>query len=295
MQFESAAFIVERPSNVAYSPNPSRIHTIKTQAAETLDKSIKGTAILNNELFIISQLDSEVEVYDCTSLALRRRWQLNDLGDPDDATSCVRNRCIYISDNKTDGKEIFRIDVDGNIINRWSIGEESGRLSVTDQATVILSLFNSSKLVEYSPDGLLIRVLNLLGHGLTHPMHAIRLNNGNFVMTQGYLDDPTHKICEVTSDGKMIRSFGAEKGPGVAQLMNPTYLAVDRDGSILVADAGNGRVMLIGSNLEFKRELITKRNGLHIPTRICLDDINGRLYVAEYKKDLRSLLVFNIR
>lgn len=262
---------------------------------EANDRSIKGTTILNNELFIISQLESEVEVFDCTTLGFRRRWQLNDLMDPDDATSCIRNRCIYISDNKAEGKEIFRIDVDGNIINRWSIGEESGRLSVTDQSTVILSIHESSKLKEYSPEGVLIREIKLSVYGLSHPMHALKLANGNFVMTQGYLEDHKHTVCEMNPDGKVLKTFGAEKGLGSGNLTNPTYLAVDREGSIMIADAGNGRVILISSNFEFRRELITRSNGLYIPTRICLDEINGRLYVAEYKRDMRSLLVFNLR
>ena len=60
------------------------------------------------------------------------------------------------------------------------------RLSVTDESNVILTVFNKNKLNEYSPDGQLIREINLSSDaGIRHPWHAIKLTNGHFVVSHG--------------------------------------------------------------------------------------------------------------
>jgi len=280
---------------IEYTSDPVLIRTIKTEAGLKRGKSIKGIALLNNELFIVSHSESEVEVYDSTTFEFRRRWQLNELSNAEDAVSCVRNRCLYISDSRENQKMILRVDSEGKLITKWLTNSEIGRLSVTDESTVVLVVHDSSTLKEFSPDGTLIQELDLKLCGVIHPMHAIKLANGHFVVTQGYLGDPIHRLCEVDTDRKVIKAFGSEKGSGNRQLTNPTYLAIDREGSIMVADAGNGRVVLLGSNFEFKREIASKNDGIQIPARIRLDELNGRLHVGEYKTGNRCLLIYGIK
>ena len=60
------------------------------------------------------------------------------------------------------------------------------RLSVTDESNIILTVYEKNKLNEYSPDGQLIREINLSSDaGICHPRHAIKLSNGHFVVSHG--------------------------------------------------------------------------------------------------------------
>lgn len=266
-----------------------------TTASKSDNKSIKGVALFNNELYIISQKESEVEVYDSTSLQLCRTWKLDELTCPEDACACTKNRCLYISENKQSVKEILRIDPNGKLINKWQIGNEFCRLSVSSDATVVAVVHDNSKLMEYSADGNHIRTYDLSLLNIQHPMHALKLKTGNYLVIHGYLQDKIHRLCEMdVKSNKVAKSFGGEKGGGDRQLSNPTCLAIDREGSVMVADATNGRVVLLGSNFEFKRDIITKEDGISIPTRILLDELNKRLYVGDYKSKSRVLYAFDI-
>lgn len=268
---------------------------IKTAASKSDNKSIKGVALFNNELYIVSQRESEVEVYDSTSLQLCRTWKLDELTCPEDACACIRNRCLYISESKQHFKEILRIDPYGKIINKWQTGNETCRLSVTSNATVVAVVHDSSKLMEYSADGNHIRTHDLSLVNIQHPMHALKLNTGNYLIIHGYLEDTVHRMCEMdVGSNRITKSFGGEKGGGDGQLSNPSCLAMDREGSVMVADATNGRVLLLGSNFEFKRKIITKEDGINIPTRIVLDELNKTLYVGDYKSNNRVLYAFEI-
>ena len=80
----------------------------------------------------------------------------------------------------------MRIDPNGKLIKNWSTGDDYGRLSVTDESNVILTVFVKHKLNEYSPDGQLLREINLSSDaGIRDPWHAIKLTNGNFVVSHG--------------------------------------------------------------------------------------------------------------
>ena len=128
-----------------YNLDPVLVQTIRTKAAEEEKKSIYGLTILDKELFVVSGMSSEVEVYDSMKLSLSRRWNLKELMDPKDIGSCNRNKCLYIFDYKGGGqsKEILRVDPNGKLIKKWSTGETimGVGLSVTDESNVILTVF----------------------------------------------------------------------------------------------------------------------------------------------------------
>src|ERR1043165_4470495 len=88
------------------------VQTIRTKAAEEKKKSINGLTILDNELFVVSEKSSEVEVYDSMKFSFSRRWDLKDLINPWDIGSCNRNKCLYIFDFKVSygqSKEVLRV------------------------------------------------------------------------------------------------------------------------------------------------------------------------------------------
>lgn len=229
---------------------------------------------------------SEVEVYDSVDFNFICKWTLKELDVPVDIASCSGNHCLYIMDWADSGhpSKVIRVDPQGTLILKWSTVGGQGRLSVTSESNLILTIYEENKLIEYSPDGHLIREIRLSSNaGIVHTLHAIKLDSGQFVVSHGDDVSDLHRVCIVDEDGNVRRSFGGQKGSAIGQLNPPIYLAVDRkSGFVMVTDLWNHRVLLLDSNLEFKREILTKRkHGIRLPFRISLDDSNGRLFVAD--------------
>ena len=230
-----------------------------------------GFTILDKELFVVSDESSKVQVYDSMKFSFSRRWKLKEFIDPTDIVSCNRNKCLYVFDYKGDhqSKEILRVDPNGKLIKKWSTGDDDGfRLSVTHEWNVVLTVENKNKLNEYSPDGQLIREINLSLHaGINNPFHAIKLANGQYVVSHGDDGDDTHRVCVVSSDGKLKKSFGGEPGSTIGQMNLPYSLFVDGNGFVMVADHNNNRVLLLDSDLQFKREILSKKKNTNYDIR----------------------------
>lgn len=283
------------------------VKTIRTKAAEEESKCIIGLTILDKELFVVSGKSSEVEGYNSLNFEFRQRWTLKELVQPFDIASCNKNACLYIMDHKRHGvpSEILRVDGHGTLIKTWSTESDWGYgLSVTAECNIILAVHEKNKLNEYAPDGTLIRVIQFSSDSaIVHPWHAIKLQNGDFVVSHGSRKDPEHRVCKVDAEGNMKTSFGGKVGAAIGQLNGPWYLAVDENESIIVSDWNNKRVLLLDSDLRlFKRALVPKKtNGLRDPRRIHLDRWSDRLFVTdnEYDSEAKTykngrILVFNI-
>ena len=277
--------------------DPVLVQTIKTEAGEKDNKAISGLTILDEELFILSERSSEVEVYDSTKLTFSRRWNMRELINPWDIGSCDRNKCLYIFDCKGSSAEILRVDPNGNLIKKWSTGKDYGRLSVTGDSNIILTGVKTLK--EYSPDGQLVRELNLSSDAsILAPSRAIKLANGQFMVSHGSGDAELHRVCVVDAAGKLQKSFGEKRGSAITQMDCPVYFVVDGNGFVMVADRRNSRVLLLDSDLTFKREILSKeKHGFRDVNRILLDEPSGRLFVSDNdwhstKKDGR-ILVFS--
>ena len=280
---------------------------IQTKAAEYEKKGINGVTILDNELFVISNESSEIEVYNSTQLYFSRRFHLRDLVGPVDVVSCAKNKCLYIMDAKVSGqsKEILRLSPKGKLLQQWSTECDGwGRLSVTAEKNVLLTVYQKNKLNEYSPQGELVREIKLDPRsctGIRHPWHAIKLASGNYLVSHGFESYDQHRVCIVDVEGNVTKSFGRSSGMTSNRMYAPVYLAIDKNGFVMVADRCNDRVLLLDASLKYVKELITVQNGLRQPRRILLDDVNGRLIVADNEwnseKDVYvdgQILVFEI-
>jgi len=192
---------------------------------------------------------------------------------------------------------ILRVDPNGKLINKWSTGSRVGceaRLSVTGEANVLLIDSTEHKLSEYSPDGTLIQEINLLSHaGIRHPLHAIKLTNSHFIISHDNYGD-LHRVCTVDADGKLKKSFGGKPGSTIGQMHFPIDFSVDGNASVMVLDHGNKRVLLLDSDLEVKREIVTKGHRLQQPWKILLDESNGQLFVVDREWDNQCILVFDL-
>lgn len=146
---------------------------------------------------------------------------------------------------------------------------------------------------EYSPDGQLIRELNLAADaGIVAPYRAIKLANDQFVVSHGRDYSELHRLCVLDEAGKLIKSFGGKHGSAVTQMNSPFYFILDGNGFLMVVDQGNSRVLLLDTDLKFKREILSKgKHGLRNNNRIILDEPNARLFVSDNEYDSGKMLL----
>ena len=280
------------------------VQTIRTKASEQGKRPIRGLTILNQELFVATEFSSEVEVFDTIAhkLSFIPRWNLRELVDAANIGSCHRNKCLYIFDNKKSvgqSKEILRVNPAGLLVKKWSTGTDRGRLSVTDKLNIIVIIPDKNKFIEYSPIGQLIREISLSSApGIRHPLHAIKLANGHFVVSHGYTQHSDgHGVCIVDGDGILVKSFDPKSGSVVGQINDPVCLFVDESGFVMVTDQLKSRVLLLDSDLEFKREILSRKeqHELRRPSNILLDELKGRLFLADNEANNGRVLIFDFK
>lgn len=235
-----------------YITEPEHLN-LRVKVVEDMDrrKAISGLAVLYKELFFTRRRSSTVQIIDLTKNALCQ-WKLDYLKDPRDLRSCERNKCLYIIDWRYKGNSnvIFRVDTNGKLIKNWSIGSQYGRISVTQESNVLLAVHSEMKLNEYTPDGQLIREIQLMQThtDAKHPWHAVSLPNGRFLVSLHGKGEQQHRIYTVDHNGEVVRSTSR-----MEQIDVPVCLAFDGDGSIIVADKFKNRLLSYDLNLEFKK------------------------------------------
>ena len=155
---------------------------------------------------------------------------------------------------------------------------ECGCISVTYDCNVVVA---GNCVTEYTADGQVVRQITLPAQaGFLQSRYAIKQTSGLFLISHG-VGESLHRVCLVDINGEILMSFGGPSGTTSDRVCIPIYLAVDSRGSIFVVDNGNGRVLALTSGLEFMREIIpSKRDGMHRPERMVIDQANGRLLVA---------------
>ncbi|OXM13794.1 YIP1 family protein [Paenibacillus herberti] len=91
-------------------------------------------------------------------------------------------------------------------------------------------------------------------------------------------DTGNNRIVHLDGQGKWIRAFGTEEGPG--KLSEPEGVFVTHDGLIYVADTGNQRVVIYNSDGSFTKEFkkpnsqFLPESYYFVPVKIVVDDRN---------------------
>ena len=80
-------------------------------------------------------------------------------------------------------------------------------------------------------------------------------------------------------------------GSETGQLNEPQHLAVDKNGFIFVADAGNNRIVVLDSKLEWSRDLQIDVNS---PYSLCLDEQRNQLFVGEGNSENSRVVVVKV-
>ena len=93
-----------------------------------------------------------------------------------------------------------------------------------------------------------------------------------------HYDEDYHRVCIIDNTGEEIECYGGSRGSGMGQLNGPVHLAIDRNGSILVADMENDRIVQLDASLKYMNEFANLKD----PYRLRLNEARGHLYVTDF-------------
>jgi DNA-binding beta-propeller fold protein YncE len=102
-----------------------------------------------------------------------------------------------------------------------------------------------------------------------------------FVVDRGNSRVQEFKITEKEGkvSGEYITKFGSS-GSGNGAFKEPQGIAIDKEGDLWVADAGNNRIQEFNSELKYKRQITTANSSLGAPDGMAVDK-EGHVWVAD--------------
>ena len=238
--------------------------------------------LLAGEIYLLRcKKRDQVEVYDVTTYRLQRCLTVPNARYFSDMTSCEHNCCVYI------GYYIgfvYRLDVQG-AVTRWAVNDSPRGLSVNAAHNMLVTSPQVRKIKEFSSHGDLLRELTL-PDDVIRPWHAIQTRSGEFIVCHGDIDDPVHRVCMISADGRhTVHSHGGQRGSDTDQYDVPRHLAVDDNEFVFVADYYNPRVTLLSPTLEYACQFVSRDQLKGAPQYLYLDTQQRLLYVAGNKFD----------
>jgi len=263
------------------------------QVVHTLPEGepVYGVTSLADEVYVLRRKErDQVEVYDVITYRLQRRLTVpTDICGVTDMTSCEHYCCVYIADH--DVERIHRLDVQG-YATQWAVGDIPGGLSVNAAHNVLVTCDEVRKIKECSSHGDLLRELTL-PDDVINPWHAIQARSGEFIVCHGLRDDPVHRVCKISADGRhVIKSHGGRRGSYIGQYYVAGHLAVNNDEFVFVADLNNRRVTLLSPTLDYIRQVVSSDDLKWWPNRLCLVIHRRRLYVTDSSFKEGRVVVF---
>jgi len=239
--------------------------------------TIWGMTSHDNHLYMLRRKSSEqVEVYDINSYQLQRCLTVSGLGNAEEILICAHNRCAYISDWEHDS--IHRVALFGDAITQWMVNDKPSGLSLSLTHGVLVTCPEVRKIKEFSADGQLLREV-VLPDDVVSPWHSVQLSSGEFIVCHGDRDNPVHRVCLVSSDGHVVKSFGGPKGSTNQEMDVPFRLAVDENEFVFVVDVNNRRVLLLSPSLTFVRQVVSRKQLKWLPVHLHVT--RQHLYVAD--------------
>ena len=240
-------------------------------------KKVMGVAVLNDELYVARGESNTIQVFDIRPPFSRQEdIEVQGLRNASDITVCSKSSQLYIADHYV----IWRVNLlcikpaDRFITIQWmsySLSVNSSRLLITPNYGGLLSL--------YGDDGDKL-------HGIELPrymeaLHAVETTFNAYLVSHfnAFIGDTSthpHSVTEVDVHGRVIRTFNYDIDS--IHFMWPIHLVLDND-HVLVADRHNHCIILLKSDLQFKRILIKELPGKR-SYRICL--ASSRLLAVSY-------------
>ena len=165
-------------------------------------------------------------------------------------------------------------------------------ISVTFRDNVLVTLYDINVIVEIRADGQYVRQINLEMAGIVDAQQALQVSANQLIVCHA-----TSRISLIDSDGTLLQCRSEESG---LSRHGPCYLAVDQNNFIYAADVLYRRIAVYSPALDFFGEVVGHNDLNWWPTRLFVDNVRGRLYVADSNFDGQKytagrVLVFNLR
>jgi len=245
---------------------------------------VRGVTSLGDEVFVVRwDNQQKIEVYDAKTFTVKRHITVPGLNKwCPGLAACPYNNCLYASDSGTNG--VHRVELSGsNAVMTWSVAGRPIGLSLNTDHNLIVVSGDKCKLQIFTTRGTLLQDIQLQAD-IERPWHAVQLPaSSQFLVSHTrLLPGLLHRVCLVGVDGAVVRSYGGQWGSELTQMNWPRCLAVDREGRVLVADAGNNRLLVIDQSLSSAHEMsVSVDGGLNGPTSLWYDQSRRRLYIGE--------------
>jgi len=252
------------------------------QVVHTLPEgpSIHGVTSLADEVFVLRNKEQDqLEVYDAIAYRLQRCLTVPNCRGIIDMTSCEHYKCVYIADHVVEC--IHSLYSQGKAATQWPVNDKPHGLSVNRAHNLLVACDKVGKIKEFSTHGNLLREI-ILPDDVINPFLAIQLTSGQFMVCHGNLDDPVHRVCMISSDGRQIvHSHGGQPGSDTDQCNVPFHVALDSHNFVFAADQNNLRVKLLSPTLDYVRDVVTSDSFKWKPRRLYVDAVRCRLYVVD--------------
>jgi DNA-binding beta-propeller fold protein YncE len=142
----------------------------------------------------------------------------------------------------------------------------------TPEGKLLLTLGTSGKPSDTGATSIDFRTIVRPGPPFNYPTNLAIAPNGDVYISDGYGNACIHQFAP---DGRLLRSWG-QPGNGPGQFHVPHGIAIDRHGTVFVADRENSRIQVFSPDGEFQFEW----TGLARPSQIFIDE-SGSFFVAE--------------
>lgn len=184
---------------------------------------------------------------------------------------------------------VFEFDQNGNFVKEFGKGSyafnfaHSVRVDAEDNVWAVDE--GTNLIVKFSPEGKVLMVIGkrpdplyqitsmpgtagYIGSDRPYSFHRptdIAFDpQGNFFISDGYTDS---RVVKYDKNGVFIRSVGT-RGSGINQFSTPHTIAADAQGNVYVGDRGNGRIVVLDNDLNWKAEYDHVGN----PWGICISE-----------------------
>ena len=260
---------------INYETRPTLVGWISTS------NKIRGVCLSGQRIYLVFRETSEIAVHNVdATFSYYKSIPVEKMTDPSDIAAS--SNCLFVCEYGS--QIIHRVQLAGQTssITSWPVIHKCLSLSITKQGNVLVTCWEASELAEYTPIGSLIRQIELEPR-LRYPLHAIKLDGDRYLICHA---NTSHRVGLVDCSGQLVKSFDKDK----AYRGFPYYLSVDCNGFVLVVERYLEKVRVLNGNLKHVTDFIPRSVDIKYPTRISLDQENGKLLLACDKQ----LLIFKI-
>ena len=213
---------------------------------------VYGVTQVHDVVYIVCQSSSSIIRFHATTHQRLTDINVKDLRDPCDVAACELTSQLYVAD--WDGECIWLVLSEGEDIQRWPPKSSSDTfrpdtLSVTSSRLLVTSR-DTKRLMLLDAAGNEVRCIPLPDY--MDPLHAVESPSGTFIVSHENIRlNDRCQVSEVNTAGEVLRQFSRS-------LDWTPHIAVDSQGNILVADFGNGRILLLDAHLALHRVIINE-------------------------------------